>query len=130
MTRIEKKSDISGTRKLNWHFGAKNGQARAVVTPKGVFGSIAEAAREYEVSAQALRMWIRDSDKPEFRFAAEEDPEKRSRLRPGTRPVRTPDGVFPSINAAARHYGVGQRTIKTWIRGMRASKFSYVQGAG
>ena len=126
MSRIVKKSYETGTRRLNWHFGAKNGQSRAVVTPAGEFGSIAEAARHYQVRGEVLRMWIRNPDKPEFRFVAEEDPEKRARLRPGARSVRTPDGIFPSINAAARHYGVSQRTIKTWIRGMRASEFSYV----
>ena len=126
MSRIVKKSYETGTRRLNWHFGAKNGQSRAVVTPAGEFGSIAEAARYYQVRGEVLRMWIRDPDKPEFRFVAEEDPEKRARLRPGARSVRTPDGIFPSINAAAMHYGVGRRTIKTWIRGMRASEFSYV----
>ena len=130
MREIVDRSYAAGSRKLNWSYGAKNGQARAVATPKGEFGSIAEAARGYEVSAQALRMWIRDPDKPEFRFVAEEDPEKRARLRPGARSVRTPEGIFPSINAAAMHYGVGRRTIKTWIRGMRASEFSYVQDAG
>ena len=130
MSQIVKKSYEEGTRKLNWHFGARNGQSRAVVTPAGEFGSITEAARHYHVRGEMLRMWIRDPNKPDFRFAAEEDPEKRARLRPGLRPVRTPDGVFPSINAAARHYGVGQRTIKTWIRGMRATEFSYVEGTG
>ena len=126
MREIVDRSYTAGTRKLNWSYGAKNGQSRAVVTPAGEFGSIAEAARHYKVRGETLRMWIRDANKPEFRFAAEEDPEKRGRLRPGLRSVRTPEGIFPSINAAAMHYGVGRRTIKTWIRGMRASEFSYV----
>jgi hypothetical protein len=130
MSQIVKKSYEEGTRKLTWHFGAKNGQSRAVVTPAGEFGSIAEAARHYQVRGEVMRAWIGDLAKPEFRFAVEEDPEKRARLRPGPRSVKTPDGIFPSINAAARHYGVGQRTIKTWIRGMRASEFSYVEGTG
>ena len=37
--------------------------------------------------------------------------------------VSTPDGIFPSINSAARHFNVGARTIKTWVRKMRADEF-------
>jgi transposase-like protein len=130
MREIVERSYEAGTRKLNWSYGSKNGQSRAVVTPAGEFGSIAEAARHYQVRADLMRAWIRDPAKLDFRYLAEEDPEQRVRLRPGVRSVSTPNGVFPSISAAARHYGVGRRTVKTWIRGMRASEFSYVQADG
>ena len=40
--------------------------------------------------------------------------------------VSTPDGIFPSINSAARHFNVGARTIKTWVKKMRADEFKYV----
>ena len=130
MREIVDRSYTDGTRKRNWSYGAKNGQSRAVITPVGEFGSAAEAARHYHVRADLMRARIQDPANPDFRYLVEEDLEQRVRLRPGVRPVSTPDGVFPSISAAARHYGVGRRTVKTWIRGMRAPEFSYVQDVG
>ncbi len=125
MSTIVKKSYELGTRRNNWHYGAKNGQSRAVFTPKGQFGSIAEAARFYQVRAEQMRAWLADPLKPEFGFVEEEDALTKARLRPGRKAVCTPEGTFPSISAAARHYGVGERTIKTWIRGMRKTEFWY-----
>ena len=63
--------------------------------------------------------------KEQYRYANPLSEDERKKLRPGKRAVMTPSGRFESIAAAAKYYGVGVRTIKTWIRSMRKDEFKY-----
>lgn len=40
---------------------------------------------------------------------------KKGKNHPRSKPVNTPDGVFESINAAAKHFGVSKTTITRWV---------------
>ena len=124
MSGIVKAQYAAGERPKPGHMGAKNGQARAVVTPKGEFPTIKDAARAYEIDVVCLREWMKL--KPEdFRFARQLSDEEWRKLHPGRRAVMTPAGKFETINSAARHYSVSSRTLKTWIRTMRKDEFKY-----
>lgn len=115
----------AGLRPKPGNFGAANGQARAVITPKGEFPTIKDAARAYEIDVVCLREWMKL--KPEdFRFVKQLSDEEWRKLHPGRRAVMTPAGKFETINSAARHYSVSSRTLKTWIRTMRKDEFWYV----
>jgi hypothetical protein len=125
MRKIVKQSYENGTRKINWNYGEKNGQARAVITPAGRFPSIRSACSQYGINASKLRHWMKVKPN-DFYFEQFLSNAEINLLRPGMKAVKTPEGNFPSIAAAARHYKVGERTIKTWIRGMRSTEFSYI----
>ena len=126
MRNIVKAQYENGTRPKPGNFGASNGQAKAVITPAGKFSSFQEASDHYQVSRLKMRQWM--AERPaEFYWAnPREDDAVVTRRKKGVA-VKTPDGVFKSIKAAARHFNVGERTIKTWIRGMRSDEFSYVE---
>lgn len=126
MREIVKSSYTNGTRRINWNYGEKNGRSRAVVTPEGKFPSITAAALHYEVSGTAIKNWINDPGNEKFAFAENLNVDELAKRSCAAKPVMTPDGKFRSIQAAADHYEVGVRTIKTWIRGMRSSEFYYL----
>lgn len=125
MRQIVKASYGNGTRKTNWNYGGKNGRARAVMTPAGEFSSLKESIEHYGVSVGKMRDWMRKTRSSEFYYLELLGDQEKQKLNPGKRAVITPSGIFESINATARHYGVGIRTIKTWIRTMRKDEFSY-----
>ena len=125
MREIVTRSYQDGTRRTNWNYGAKNGKAKAVMTPDGEFPTLSAACLHYNVSGGKLRKWMRDMPKDFFFVNPDgggETKVKGQRLKA----VSTPDGIFPTINSAARHFNVGARTIKTWVRKMRADEFKYV----
>ena len=107
------------------HYGAKNGQAKAVMTPDGEFPTRSAACSHYKVSRDKFRKWMRDMPK-DFFFVNPDDVDATKVKVRRLKAVSTPDGIFPSINSAARHFNVGARTIKTWVRKMRADEFKYV----
>jgi len=125
MREIVTRSYLEGTRKINWNYGAKNGQAKSVVTPDGKFPTLSAACAHYNVSGVKLRKWISDLPKDFFFVNADDDVARKVKCR-NLKAVSTPEGIFPSINSAARHFNVGARTIKTWVRKMRADEFKYV----
>jgi hypothetical protein len=125
MRQIVKESYENGTRKTNWNYGSKNGMSKAVMTPEGEFSSLKEAINHYKVSAEKMRTWIYKTRSTEFYLLSRTTGSDRGILSSRAKAVMTPDGKFDSINATARHYGVGCRTIKTWIRSMRKDEFSY-----
>jgi transposase-like protein len=126
MSAIVTAQFADGKRPKPGHFGAANGQSLAVITPSGEYPSIGAAARAYAVDGAVLRKWIQQSPS-QFCYANPLSEEEYRRLHPGKRAVRTPDGIFETINSAARHFGVSPRTMKTWIRTMRKDQFSYVE---
>lgn len=126
MREIVKASYADGTRRINWNYGEKNGRSRAVITPQGQFPSITAAAQYYAVTGNTMKDWITKTRSDRFRFVNEMTRDEISKRSCLPKPVMTPDGRFPSIKAAAEHYQVGIRTIKTWIRSMRSSEFCYL----
>lgn len=126
MREIVTASYADGTRRVNWNYGEKNGRSRAVITPQGQFPSITAAAQHYAVTGNTMKDWITKTRADRFRFVNEMTKDEISKRSCLPKPVMTPDGRFPSIKAAAEHYQVGIRTIKTWIRGMRADEFNYI----
>ena len=125
MREIVIRSYLEGTRTTNWNYGAKNGQAKAVMTPDGEFPTRSAACSHYKVSRDKFRKWMRDMPK-DFFFVNPDDVDATKVKVRRLKAVSTPDGIFPSINSAARHFNVGARTIKTWVRKMRADEFKYV----
>ena len=124
MSRIGKAQFAAGMRPKPGHYGAANGQARAIFTPQGHYPTLKAAAEAHCITTQSLRELI--ALRPaEYRFADELTEEERRRLRPGKRAVISPAGKFESINGAARYYSVSSRTMKTWIRSMRKDEFQY-----
>jgi len=126
MRKIVKGQYASGSRPKPGHLGTMNGQSLGVITPKGTFETLKAAAKAFKVEGSVIHSWVKDRP-TEFRYLNPISDEERMRLCPGKRAVKTPDGVFETINSAARYYGVGARTIKTWIRTMRKDEFSYAQ---
>ena len=125
MREIVSRSYQDGTRKTNWNYGAKNGQAKAVMSPDGEFPTLSATCLHYKVSRDKLREWMRDMPKDFFFVNPDGSGETKVKGR-RLKAVSTPDGIFPSINSAARHFNVGARTIKTWVRKMRVDEFKYV----
>ena len=125
MSGIVKAQYAAGERPKPGHYGAANGQARAVITPQGHYPTLKAAADAHGITTQLLRELI--ALRPaEFCFADGLTEEDRRRLRPGKRAVITPAGKFESINRAARYFLVSPRTMKTWIRTLRADEFKYI----
>ena len=95
---------------------------RRVMTPLGEFASIKLAAEAYGVLGQTIHWWIERSRKPGFYFL---DPKYIQKKRPkeeskagmkSAKPLMTPDGVFPTMRAAAEHYGVIKDSIRNWLK--------------
>lgn len=126
MRRIVKEQYESGMRTRPGNWGSGNGQSIPVITPQGEYPSLKAAAKSYDVDVATLKGWLIAHPR-QFRYAKPMSAEDLKKLRPGLRAVKTPDGQFESIAAAARHYGVGVRTIKTWIRTMRKEEFQFIQ---
>jgi hypothetical protein len=125
MREIVIRSYRDGTRRTNWNYGSKNGKAKAVMTPDGEFSTLSSACSHYKISGCKLRKLMLDMPK-DFFFVNPDDVDANKVQRRRLKAVSTPDGIFPSINSAARHFNVGARTIKTWVRKMRADEFKYV----
>ena len=94
-------------------------------TPDGEFPTLSAACLYYNVSGCKFRKWMLDMPKDFFFVIPGDDDTNKVKGR-RLKAVSTPDGIFPSINSAARHFNVGARTIKTWVRKMRADEFKYV----
>lgn len=124
MSKIVKMQYQSGSRPKPGQFGSANGQSLGVITPKGTFETLKAAAKAFKVQRSQIHSWVKGRPH-EFRYLNPITEEERRRLHPGKRAVKTPEGEFETINAAARHYRVSPRTMKTWIRSMRKNEFSY-----
>ncbi|TXI12070.1 MAG: hypothetical protein E6Q68_04600 [Polynucleobacter sp.] len=126
MRRIVKEQYESGMRTRPGNWGASNGQSIAVITPQGQFQTLKAAAKSYDIDVATLKEWLVLCPQ-QFSYANPLSDEDRKKLQPGVRAVLTPAGRFESIAASARHYEVGVRTIKTWIRTMRKDEFKYIE---
>ena len=116
------KESFSKARKIARNVGSANGNAKVVMTPEGQFPSRISAAKHYGVSSYKMYDWIRSELKPDFHYL---DNSNTLTKHLGNKSISTPDGPFPSIEAAARSYGVTARTIKNWIQNKPESGFRY-----
>jgi len=96
---------------------------RRVMTPLGEFASIKIAAEAYGVLGQTIHWWIERSRKPGFYFLDPMLPKMRKNLNAASkagmksaRPIMTPAGAFPTMRAAAEHYGVIKDSIRNWLK--------------
>lgn len=124
MRKIVKAQYENGTRPTPGNFGGSNGQAKPIVTPAGTFSSLREALDHYKIRSEKMKVLMREWP-TEFYWAAPKENDAEVIRRKKGVAVNTPYGQFSSIKAAARHFNVSERTIKTWIRGMRSDEFSY-----
>lgn len=96
---------------------------RRVMTPLGEFASIKLAAEAYGVLGQTIHWWIERSQKPGFYFLDPKLPKTVRNLNAhsqagmkSAKPIMTPDGEFPTMRAAAEHYGVIKDSIRNWTK--------------
>ena len=106
--------------------GIANKSSKSVMTPKGEFVSMNAVASAYGVTREEVCKWIKKDIPKEFYFSnrsqcAQQSPKKRQA-------VLTPHGHFPTMAAAALHFGVDYQTIKAWINGTGryAGEFHFV----
>lgn len=125
MRKIVSNQYAAGTRRIKKNCGAANGQAISITTPQGIFPTKAAVCKCYGIDATKLKKWMSDFPDQFYETNPISEAEEKM-LRPGAIAVQTPDGVFNSINSAARHFGVGIRTINTWIRKLKTEEFKYV----
>jgi hypothetical protein len=107
--------------------GSANKSSKSVMTPRGEFVNINAVASAYGVTREEICKWIKKDRPQEFYFSnksqcAQKSPKKR-------RAVLTPNGYFPTMAAAALHFGVDYQTIKAWINGTgrHAGEFHFVE---
>lgn len=112
----------------------ENGLSRKVMTPKGEYGSINEAALEYGVVCQTITNWIKKNREgfyfitpPRVRRSKAKSTPKNISKKNGRSPrkVLTPDGKFEDVHAAAKYYGVHITRIYSWIKYFRPSEFKF-----
>ena len=112
----------------------ENGLSRKVMTPKGEFGSINEAALGYGVVCQTITNWIKKNREGFFFITPPRVRKLNAKLTPkniskrngrSPRAVLTPDGKFADVHAAAKHYGVHITRIYSWIKTFKPSEFKY-----
>jgi len=91
-----------------------NKSARPVITPKGEFPSLREAAKAFNIGDDVLRRYVFNTAYPEFRYVTPQPQDKAKEFHKiilkafkyQTVFVRTPKGDFESITAAAKAYGI------------------------
>jgi len=106
--------------KQNWSWngersGARNPNAKAVITPDGRFPSIADAAKFYSVTCEGIRHRIK-SRWPGYGYeggVVSNDPIKP---HPAYRWVKTPIGDFFTLVAAAKALNVTTVTVRDRIK--------------
>lgn len=96
---------------------------RRVMTPLGEFASIKLASEAYGVHGQTIHWWIERSQKPGFHFLDPMQTKTTKNLNvprqsgmKSAKPLMTPDGQFPTMRAAAEHYGVIKDSIRNWLK--------------
>jgi len=123
----QRKSIESGKKKITRNFGSASGKARAVLTPLGEFPSVRAAALSYGVDISTMGNWIKNTKKDHFKYKFPLTEAQTRAIAGIPKAICTPDGIFPTIQSAADHYGVGRQVIKTWIRSKRFGNFSYAE---
>ena len=89
--------------------GSNHSSARAVITPRGRFGTAKEAAFCLGISLVELRKTIKQSSNGEYRYEIES---RAIRVNPNSIRIMTPAGEFESITAAAIHFGISFESMR------------------
>lgn len=110
--------------------GKANMSSKSVMTPNGEFESINAVASHYAVSREEVCKWIKKTKPTEFYFSI--PTENTTQISKQRRAVLTPQGRFPTMSAAAAHFGVDYQTVKAWIngKGRYAGEFRYCESNG
>ena len=110
--------------------GINNKSSKKVMTPNGEFESINAVASFYCVTRGEVCKWIKKSKSTEFYFSNPSD--KSVKVSTTRKAVLTPQGRFPTMTAAALHYGVDYQTVKAWIdgTGRYAGQFKFTENFG
>jgi len=104
--------------------GATHRSSKKVISPDGEFPSLREAAIFYSVKSPTVSAWIKRG-KAGFKFGS-----SGVTIRDGkhlnSKKLRTPIGVFQSISAAARSYGVSRENIRNKLLSKKHSDFYFL----
>ena len=112
-----------------------NKSARPVITPKGEFPSLREAAKAFNIGDDVLRRYVFNTAYPEFRYVTPEPQDKakefhkiiRKAFKYQTVFVRTPRGDFESITAAAKAYGLEWNAMNRRISSPKYPEFCKIE---
>ena len=89
--------------------GRTHSRVRSVMTPKGEFEKTKDAAVAFNVTPDAIRLWVKDDRKPDFYFTNDATLTKRKK-------VITPDGVFENVHEAHKFYNISGKAIAYRIK--------------
>jgi hypothetical protein len=118
------------------YFSSDDNQvARKVITPKGEFNTVKEAANFLKISGKKLKQKIYDTAVKGYKFKKElpRDKEKyfdgnvkkkRGNLKT-TRAVITPKGRFESLSIASEAYGIGVDVLRRYVFNTAYPEFKY-----
>ena len=113
-------------RKLTRNFGSSNPSSKAVMTPCGEFPSRKAAALHYWVSPKKMYEWIKSTEYVDFYYIENTNSNHVSKCT-GMKSVKTPEGLFNSIQSAANFYEVTPLTIKKWIKNKASAGFAFCE---
>jgi hypothetical protein len=96
---------------------------RAVITPIGIFKSVAEAAEKNNITIDQLRPLIRNTAFPEFKYAKPKPKDAEHEFYKPTNlllekidKVVTPLGKFPTKRAAEKAHGISKTRLNTLLK--------------
>lgn len=126
----EKESD-----KKKYYSSDDNQVSRKVITPKGEFITVKEAAKSLKISEETLKRRIYDTTVKGYKFAKElpRDKEryfdgsvkKKEKILKTTRAVITPKGRFESLSIASGAYGMGVDVLRRYVFNTAYPEFKY-----
>ena len=126
----EKESD-----KKKYYSSDNNKVSRKVITPKGEFITVREAAKSLKISEATLKRRIYDTTVKGYKFANEltrdkaryfdGSVKKKEKLLKITRAVITPKGRFESLSIASEAYGMGVDVLRRYVFNTAYTEFKY-----
>ncbi len=121
--------------KKHYYTDDDNNVARKVITPKGVFKTIKEAAKFLNISEDTLRKRIYDISNDEYHFNKElardksryydGSKNKKEIAKAKTRAVITPKGRFETLSDASKVYKIGVDVLRRYIFNTAYPEFRY-----
>ena len=121
--------------KKHYYTDDDNNVARKVITPKGVFKTVKEAAKFLKISEDTLKRRIYDISNTEYKFNKElaRDKEryydgskkKKDIAKAKTRAVITPKGRFETLSDASNVYKIGVDVLRRYVFNTAYPEFRY-----
>jgi hypothetical protein len=102
--------------------GSSNRSARAVITPRGRFGTVKEATSFLGITAGMLSHLIKRSSNGEFRYESESKGFKVG-INPNSQRIMTPSGEFDTIASAAKHFGISLEGMRYRAKSVHKPEF-------